>query len=50
MNLDAMLTSNFHAIALFDPGCWYKFGFLMTNSVDQDQMVSSKPTDLDLHL
>ena len=36
-----MPISNFQPIRLLDPGCWYKFIYLMANSAD--------PTDLDLH-
>ena len=32
----------FSAIRLFDPGCLYKFTYLMTNSADPDQLASSE--------
>ena len=35
----------FSANQILDPGCLYKFTYLMPNSVDPDQL----PTDLDLH-
>ena len=38
-----MPTSNFQPIRLLDPGCCYKFTYLMANSADPE------PTDLDLH-
>ena len=41
-----MPTSNFQLIRLLDPGCCYKFTYLMANSADPDLQ---KPTDLDLH-
>ena len=31
---------NFHPIRLLDPGCWYKFTYLITNRADQDQFRS----------
>ena len=37
-----MSTSNFQPIRLLDP-------YLITNSVDPDQLASSEATDLDLH-
>ena len=37
-----MPTSNFPPIRLFDPGYWYKFTYLMTNSADPDQLSSSE--------
>ena len=29
-------------IRLFNPGCWYKFTYLMANSADPDQLASSE--------
>ena len=42
---------NFKPIRLLDLGCLYIFTYLMTNSVDPDQLASSEAnlTDLDLH-
>ena len=34
--------SNFQPIRLLYPGCWYKFTYLMANSVDPDQLASSE--------
>ena len=34
--------SNFQSIRLLISGCCYKFTFLMTNSADPDQLVSSE--------
>ena len=39
-----MPTSNFQPIRLLDPSCSYKLKYLMTNSVDPDQLVSSEAT------
>ena len=39
---DATPTSNFQPIRLLDPGCWYKFTNLMTNTADPDQLGSSQ--------
>ena len=36
-----MPTSHIQPIRLLDPGCWYKFTFLMANSEDPDQLASS---------
>ena len=33
-------TFNFQPIRLLDPGCWYKFTYWMTNSVDPDQLAN----------
>ena len=33
---------NFQPIRLLDPGCWYKFTYLTTNSADPDQLSSSR--------
>ena len=35
-------TSNFQPIRLPDPDYWYKFTYLMANSADPDQLVSSE--------
>ena len=40
-------TCNCQPITLLDPDCWYKFTYLMPNSVDPEDL--KKPTDLDLH-
>ena len=32
----------FQSIRLLDPGCWYKFTYLMANSADPDQLASSE--------
>ena len=45
INYDVTPLSNFQPIRLLNPGCWYKFTYLITNSVDPDQLAS----DLDLH-
>ena len=37
-----MPTSNFQPIRLLDPGFWYKFTYLMTNSADPDQLASEE--------
>ena len=42
INYDVMPTSNFQPIRLHDPGCWYEFTYLMTNSVDPDQLASTE--------
>ena len=34
--------SIFQPIRLLDPGCWYKFTYLMANSADPDQLASSE--------
>ena len=34
--------TNAMPIRLLDPGSWYKFTFLMTNSADPDQLASSE--------
>ena len=39
---DAMPTSNFQPIRLLDPDGCYKFIYLMANSADPDQLVSSE--------
>ena len=38
----ALPTSNFQPIRLLDPGCWYKFTYLMANSADPDQLARSQ--------
>ena len=43
INQDAMPT-NFQPIRLFDPGCWYKFKYLMTNCADPDKLASKEAT------
>ena len=40
INKDATSTSNFQPISFLDPGCWYNFTYLMTNSADLDQFRS----------
>ena len=35
-------TFNFQSIRIHDPGCWYKFTNLMTNSADPDQLASGE--------
>ena len=42
LNKDATPTSNFQPIGLLDPGCCYKFTYLMANSADPDQLASSE--------
>ena len=42
INLDATPISNFQPIRLHDPGCCYKFTYLMANSADPDQLASSE--------
>ena len=42
LNKDAMPTSNFQPIRLLDPGCGYKFTYLMKNSADLDQLASAE--------
>ena len=37
-----MPNSNFQQIRLFDPGCWYKVTYKMTNSADPDELASSE--------
>ena len=49
LNKDATPISNFQLTRILDSGCWYQLTYLMPNSVDPDQLASSKPTDLDLH-
>ena len=44
-----MPISNFQPIKLFDPGCWYKFTYRITNCADSGQWLLQKPTDLDQH-
>ena len=43
-----MPISNFQPIRLLDPGCWYKFSYLLTNNADPNQLASS--TDLSLNV
>ena len=42
LNKDAMPSFNFQPIRLLDPGCWYKFTYLKTNSADPDQLASEE--------
>ena len=42
INKDVTPTSNFQPIGSFDPACWYKFAYLMANSVDPDQLASAE--------
>ena len=38
--LNKLTTSSFQPIRLLDPGCWYKFTYIMANSADPDQFRS----------
>ena len=40
--LNTMPTYNFQPISLLDPGCRYKFSYLMTNSENPDQLASTE--------
>ena len=42
LNKDATPTSNLKPIRLLDPHCCYKFAYLMSNSADRDQLISSE--------
>ena len=42
LNKDATPTSNFQLIRLIDLDCCYKFTYLIANSADSDQLVSSE--------
>ena len=50
INEDATLTSNFQPVRVLDPGCRYKFTYLITNCADPISWHLQKPTDLNLHL